>query len=52
MTHMEIIHGALRTLSKNSLFVMRDAESIKEIPMEHERLFEDKSLLARESLKV
>ena len=52
MTHMEIIHGALRTQSHNALFMFREAESLRHLPPAYHGEFEDSSLLAKQSLKV
>jgi len=52
MTHMELIHGALRTMSRNAMFMMRDSTSIKNIPEAYRGEFMDNSVLAKASLKV
>ena len=52
MTHMELIHGALRTMSKNAMFMLRDSDSITNIPESSTGEFVDSSILAKASLKV
>lgn len=52
MTHMELIHGALRTMSTNAMFVLRDKESLASLPDKFKSAFYDRSLLATESMKV
>lgn len=52
MTHMELIHGALRTMSPNAAFMIRDKESIADLPQQFKSAFYDKSLFAMESMKV
>uniref|UniRef100_A0A7M5VFT2 DUF4062 domain-containing protein n=1 Tax=Clytia hemisphaerica TaxID=252671 RepID=A0A7M5VFT2_9CNID len=51
MTHMEIIHGALRTNSQNALFMMREPSSLEGIPESYQPLYRDRSLLAKQSIK-
>ena len=52
MTHVEIIHGALRTRSRNALFMFREGESLRYLPRGYHGEFEDSSLLAKQCLKV
>jgi len=50
ITHMEVIHAALRTNSQNSLFLIRRKASLDNLPSSFFNSFFDSSILAQKSL--
>lgn len=52
ITHMELMHAALRTASPNSLFLLRDPLSLENLPEEFNSSFRDNTSLAQKSLDV
>ena len=52
ITHMEIIHGAIRPQSKNAAFFIRDPSMMSDLPEHLVGSFKDQHILGQESLKV
>lgn len=51
ITHMEIIHAAIRTCSPNALFMLRDKESLNDLPDDFHHAYIDNSILSRRCLE-
>eukprot|EP00794_Sanderia_malayensis_P008782 gene8782-9721_t len=51
ITHMEILHGAIGSNSKNAAFFIRDGSLLPQIPDEYKALFSDQTELGRQSLR-
>ncbi|XP_077977671.1 TPR repeat-containing protein DDB_G0287407-like [Glandiceps talaboti] len=51
MTHMEILHGALRSHNPNAAFLLRDPGYISGLPTEHIKKFLDEDELPKAQLK-
>lgn len=52
ITHMEIIHAAIRTCSPNALFMLRDKESLNDLPDDFHHAYIDNSILSKRCLEV